>query len=63
MLVIINWLELALLIELIKCAGIIANAVIEADNEQGELGVVRVVGLIVVGLVMLLAFIYMTTTE
>ena len=34
-----------------------------ADNEQGELGVVRVVGMIVVGLVMLLAFIYMTTTE
>ncbi len=32
-----------------------------AENEQGELGVARVVGLIVIGLVMLLAFIYMTT--
>lgn len=34
-----------------------------ADNEQGELGVARAIGLIIVGLVMLLAFIYMTTTE
>jgi len=36
----------------------------KAENgEEGEKGVVRAVSLIVIGLVMLLAFIYMTTTE